>query len=299
MSGAFADPQKPGHVTENGAAEDGSAEERPAGECGDHSGSISKIAYTMGVDIGSSTSKCAILSTDMRICGASVCQGGSGTSGPDKAVNTALQNAGLSAGDISCVAATGYGRNTFEPADRTFSELSCHAAGAAWLSPGVRTVIDIGGQDCKVMLLSDAGKLDSFAMNDKCAAGTGRFLEVMSRVLEVELSDMGQMGEQAGSVAEITSTCTVFAESEIISQLSRGVDKLALLAGIHHSVAVKAASIAKRMAIAKPVFFTGGVSQNIGVVKALAKELNADVKTDSLAQLAGALGAALLIRAEM
>jgi predicted CoA-substrate-specific enzyme activase len=135
-------------------------------------------------------------------------------------------------------------------------------------------------------------------MNDKCAAGTDRFLEVMSRVLEVELSDMGQLGEQAGSVAEITSTCTVFAESEIISQLSRGVDKLALLAGIHRSVAVKAASIAKRMAVQAPVFFTGGVSQNAGVVRALSRELNAEVRTDALAQLAGALGAALLIRAE-
>jgi len=263
------------------------------------SGSVSNPAYTMGVDIGSSTSKCVILRSDAYICGAAVSPGGTGTSGPEKAVGAALQSAGLSADNIGSIAATGYGRNTYEPADRTFSELSCHAAGAAFILPGVRTVVDIGGQDCKVMLLSDTGKLDNFAMNDKCAAGTGRFLEVMSRVLEVDLSDMGQMAEQAESVAEITSTCTVFAESEIISQLSRGVDKLALLAGIHRSVAVKAASIAKRMTVTEPVFFTGGVSQNIGVVKALAKELNADINTDPLAQLAGALGAALLIRAEM
>lgn len=249
---------------------------------------------TMGVDIGSSTSKCVIMRSGKEIAGSSVCPGGTGTSGPDKAVRSALGEAGVSIEDMGCIVATGYGRNTYLTAGKTFSELSCHARGAAYLCPGVRTVIDIGGQDCKAMLLTIDGKLDGFSMNDKCAAGTGRFLEVMARVLEVELSDLAGLGGAAGRVIEITSTCTVFAESEVISQLSKGADKPGLVAGIHRSVAVKASGVAKRLNILPPVFFTGGVSLNGGVVEALSGELGAEVTTDPKAQLAGAIGAALL-----
>ena len=255
--------------------------------------------FIMGVDIGSSTSKCVILRSDEGVCASSIFQGGTGTSGPEKAVNAALEVIGISQNDVSGIAATGYGRNTFKLAGKTFSELSCHARGARFLNPNAQTVIDIGGQDCKAMLLDKTGRLDSFAMNDKCAAGTGRFLEVMARILETDLSDFGELGEQAEIPAEITSTCTVFAESEIISQLSKGADKRALIAGVHRSVAVKAAAIAKRLTVRQPVFFTGGVSQNIGVLKALARELGANVETDARAQLAGALGAALLMRDEL
>ena len=248
----------------------------------------------MGVDIGSSTSKCVILRDGETICAASVLQGGAGTSAPERAVDSALSEAGVVLDDIDSIASTGYGRNTFSIANITFSELSCHARGARFLSPDARTVIDIGGQDCKVMQLDDNGRLDNFAMNDKCAAGTGRFMEVMSRILEIGLSEMAQYSEQAESIIEITSTCTVFAESEIISQLSKGADKHALVAGIHRSVAVKAASLAKRMTVTAPVFFSGGVSKNAGVMSALEHELGVEVRTDDRAQLAGALGAALL-----
>ena len=248
----------------------------------------------MGVDIGSSTSKCVIMLSGAAITAYSVCQGGTGTSGPEKAVRSALDSAGLAQADMGYVAATGYGRNTFKPADQTFSELSCHARGASFLSPGTRTVVDIGGQDCKAMKLTVDGKLDGFSMNDKCAAGTGRFLEVMARVLEVGISDLWELGEQAEHVIEVTSTCTVFAESEVISQLSKGADKPGLVAGIHRSAAVKAASIAKRLGVSEPVFFSGGVSQNSGVLKALSLELGAEVSTHEHAQLAGAIGAAIL-----
>ena len=257
---------------------------------GDNSG-----VYSMGVDIGSSASKCVILrhGADTAIAASAVRNGGAGTGGPDKAVQDALDNARLSIKEISAIAATGYGRNTFRLAGKTISELSCHARGAVFLLDGARTVIDIGGQDCKAMRLTPDGRLDGFSMNDKCAAGTGRFLEVMARVLETELSDMGRFGDMADSLIEITSTCTVFAESEVISQLSKGADKYELIAGIHRSVAVKAAGIAKRIGITAPVFFSGGVAQNSGVVKALALELGVDIHTDPLAQLTGAIGAAL------
>lgn len=252
----------------------------------------------MGVDIGSSASKCVILRFDAGIAASAVCQGGAGTSGPDKAVNSALDEAGLPIGGISCIAATGYGRNTFGRADKTLTELSCHAFGARYLYPETRTVIDIGGQDCKAMRLTEDGKLDGFTMNDKCAAGTGRFLEVMSRVLEIGLSDFADLSAQAGSVLEITSTCTVFAESEVISQLSKGADKRGLVAGIHRSVAVKAAGVARRLSIVEPVFLTGGVCLNSGIVMALSRELGVEVYTDPRAQLAGALGAAMSARGE-
>ncbi|MCL1834611.1 MAG: acyl-CoA dehydratase activase [Oscillospiraceae bacterium] len=266
--------------------------------------------FVLGVDIGSSASKCVILriaaddaadssaaaatATAPVVISTAVAVGGAGTGGPGRAIDAALEDAGISDADLSKVAATGYGRNTFERADVTFSELSCHAKGAVFIMPGVRTVIDIGGQDCKAMQLDASGRLENFAMNDKCAAGTGRFLEVMARVLEIGLPEMGRYGEEAESVIEITSTCTVFAESEVISQLSKGADKRALVAGIHRSVAAKAASIAKRLKVVQPIFFTGGVSQNTAVVKALARELKADVQTAPSAQLAGALGAALM-----
>jgi len=256
---------------------------------------MARSQYTMGVDIGSSTSKCVIMSSAGNIVGVAVETGGAGTSGPERVVHEALKIAWASLANIDQTAATGYGRNTYEGADKTFSELSCHARGAVWLCPGVRTVIDIGGQDCKAMRLTGDGKLDVFAMNDKCAAGTGRFLEVMSRVMEVNLSDMGRLGLQADAVIDITSTCTVFAESEVISQLSKGADKRGLIAGIHRSVAVKAVGVAKRLGVTAPVFLTGGASRNVGVVAALSRELGVDVKTEPRAQLAGAIGAALLM----
>ena len=254
---------------------------------------IAAKPYTMGVDIGSATSKCVIMRSGEEIISSAVCRGGAGTGGPSAAVQAALYEAGLQAGSMRFVVATGYGRNTFALAGKTYSELSCHARGALFLCPGVRTVIDIGGQDCKAMLLTQDGRLDGFSMNDKCAAGTGRFLEVMAGVLDIAMDDMGHLGDGAERVVEITSTCTVFAESEVISQLSKGVDKRGLVAGIHRSVAVKAAGIARRLGIADPVFFTGGVSQNMGVLSELSRELGTEVRTNQRAQIAGAIGAAL------
>ena len=257
----------------------------------------------MGIDIGSSTSKCVILSInagapspntgveELKSC--AVTQGGTGTSGPDRAIKNALEQAELISDDISFTAATGYGRNTFKRADKTYSELSCHSKGARWLCPEARTVVDIGGQDCKVMKLTADGKLDGFVMNDKCAAGTGRFLEVMARVLEIELPALQEMDDKALHITEITSTCTVFAESEVISHLSTGADIPGIVAGIHRSAAMKAAGLAKRLTVTEPLFFSGGVSRNRGVKRALERELGVNVLTDELAQAAGAIGAAL------
>lgn len=248
---------------------------------------------TMGVDLGSTTSKCVILKNGSEVVARSIAQAGAGTGGPARAVAAALDSAGVTREEISAVTATGYGRNTFDGADYVVSELSCHAIGAHESFPEARTVIDIGGQDAKVLRIGDGGKLENFIMNDKCAAGTGRFLDVMARVLELDVSQLAEYDGRAGTAANISSTCTVFAESEVISQLAGGVDLCSLIAGIHASVAVRTASLVKRLGLLTPLAMTGGVAQNAGVVRALEKELGAPIAVSPVAQLNGAYGAAL------
>ena len=249
--------------------------------------------FTMGVDVGSTTSKCVVLKNGAEVVGTALVTAGTGTSGPGRALAAALGDAGLARAEIECLTATGYGRNTFEGADRVMSELSCHAIGAAALCPGTRTVIDIGGQDAKVLRLDARGRLENFVMNDKCAAGTGRFLEVMARVLELEPAQLEEMDARAKGVVPVSSTCTVFAESEVISQLARNVDLCDLVAGIHASVAVRTASLVRRLGMLEPVTMTGGVARNGGVVRALERELGTEIRVPPAAQLAGAYGAAL------
>lgn len=248
---------------------------------------------TLGMDVGSTTSKCLILRDGKDIAASALIPAGTGTSGPRRALEEALEKAGLGREDMACVTATGYGRAAFPGADYVVSELSCHALGAHALDGEAKTVIDIGGQDAKVLRLGPEGKLESFLMNDKCAAGTGRFLEVMARVLEKDAADLAGMDEKAAGIVPISSTCTVFAESEVISQLARGADLNDLVKGIHASVAVRTASLARRLGVEAPVMMTGGVARNAGVVHALEKELGTPIRVSPLAQLAGALGAAL------
>jgi len=218
---------------------------------------------------------------------------GAGTSGPQRAIAEVLEKAGKTEADMAYTLATGYGRNSLEDiADHQMSELSCHAKGATFLFPDVHTVIDIGGQDVKVLQI-DNGVMTNFVMNDKCAAGTGRFLDVMARVLEVKVEDLGTLGAQSTKNVGISSTCTVFAESEVISQLSMETNKCDIINGIHHSVANRVAGLAHRVGVRDQVVMTGGVAQNTGVVKALEEELGHIIYTSPLTQYNGALGAAL------
>ncbi len=172
--------------------------------------------YTMGIDVGSTSSKCVILKDGQEIVCKSLVASGTGTSGPDRAVAELLEKSGLKKEDMSYILATGYGRNSIDWVDQQMSELSCHARGAYHLFPEVHTVIDIGGQDVKVLQIEN-GAMINFQMNDKCAAGTGRFLDVMARVLEVNVSDLAELGAKSTKKIGISSTCTVFAESEVTS----------------------------------------------------------------------------------
>ncbi len=249
--------------------------------------------FTMGVDVGSTASKCLILKDGREIVSSAAIPAGTGTSGPGRAVAAALGEAGLAREDMAFVVATGYGRNTFKEADAVVSELSCHAVGAHAAFPEARTVIDIGGQDAKVLRLGADGKLENFVMNDKCAAGTGRFLEVMARVLELDVSELEAHDAAAKSAVSISSTCTVFAESEVISQLAANADIDAVVAGIHDSVAVRTASLVRRLGLLEPVAMTGGVAMNGGVRRALEQALGVKLLVSPLCQLNGAYGAAL------
>lgn len=250
------------------------------------------MTYTMGIDIGSSACKAVILKDGDEIVGTFKVAVGTGTTGPNRAFEGVLESAGLSADEIDYVLATGYGRNTFERADAQMSELSCHAKGANHLFPDVRTVIDIGGQDVKVIQI-DHGAMVNFQMNDKCAAGTGRFLDVMARILEVDVSDLASLAAKSTKKIAISSTCTVFAESEVISQLANGEKKEDVVNGIHYAITARVVGLARRVGIRDRVVMTGGVAQNAGVVKALQDQLEHEVSTSPLSQYVGSLGAAL------
>lgn len=251
------------------------------------------MLYTLGIDIGSTTSKCVILKDGQDIVAKSLIQAGTGTKGPLTAYEEVLSRAGLQRENINFTIATGYGRTSFENADKEISELSCHAKGVNHVFSEVRTIIDIGGQDAKVIRLGTGGTIKNFVMNDKCAAGTGRFLDVMASILQVDISELGDYASRAANKVKISSTCTVFAESEVISQLSKGVELPDLIAGICSSVASRVASLAKRVGIKEKICMSGGVAKNIGVRSALSNELRKSILYSEDAQYMGALGAAI------
>ena len=246
----------------------------------------------LGIDIGSTTSKCVLMDASGKIIGKKLLVAGIGTDGPERAVSALFEENGVGWDDIGRTVATGYGRLRFSRADEQLSELTCHAAGTHLLRPSVRTVIDIGGQDVKVLSLDDQGRLLNFVMNDKCAAGTGRFLDVMAGILQMNVGDLGREALQAEEPASISSTCTVFAESEVISQLANGVERKKVVAGICESVANKAASLAKRLSVRPDVAMSGGVARNEGVVRFMERNLSRPVLHAENAQYAGAIGAA-------
>lgn len=249
--------------------------------------------YTLGIDIGSTTSKCVILKDGSLTLATSVISAGTGTSGPERALDEVLQKAGILPSEIAHMTATGYGRKLFHKADSEISELSCHSRGVHFIFPEVRTIIDIGGQDSKAIAINDKGRMINFVMNDKCAAGTGRFLEVMAGILQIKTTALESEAEKADSPVKISSTCTVFAESEVISQMAAGITLPNLVYGICESVATRAAALVKRVGIREAVCMSGGVALNGGVRKAMERELGTDIKYSPNAQLMGALGAAL------
>ena len=250
--------------------------------------------YTAGVDVGSTQTKAVILDGERRIVGRALLdmETSMQTVAQD-AFRAALENAGISEGDVAYVAGTGYGRYNVTFGKEQVTEISCHARGAVTLFPLTRTVIDIGGQDTKAIRVGPDGKVLNFTMNDKCAAGTGRFLGAASFALEMPLSKLGPLALQATNPVRITTTCTVFAESEIISHLSKGLLPEDVLMGVHQAITSRCVSLARRVGIESEVTFTGGVSRNVAMVHLLEQEIGMRVNVSEDAHFCGALGAAL------
>ncbi|MDR1702831.1 MAG: acyl-CoA dehydratase activase [Sporomusaceae bacterium] len=254
---------------------------------------------TLGIDIGSTACKAAVLKDGQEILAKAVVSLGTGTTGPADVFAAALKQASLERAAIDRILVTGYGRFAFELADSQKSELSCHAKGVNFLLPHVRTLVDIGGQDVKVLRLNPTGMLENFVMNDKCAAGTGKFLDVMAKIINVGVNELGAIGLQASAEVSISNTCTVFAESEVISKLSAKVKIEDLVAGIHRSVAKRVAALAFRNGIVPQVAMSGGVALNQGVVALLGEELKCEILVHADCQLAGAIGAAVIAAEEL
>jgi (R)-2-hydroxyacyl-CoA dehydratese activating ATPase len=253
-----------------------------------------------GCDIGSLTTKAVILN-DTRIIGhALIPSSFSPEKSAEQVMDLALGAAGLSFGDIGFCVGTGYGRERIGFAGKAVSEIACHAKGAHWLLPTVRTIIDIGGQDCKAIKLDAKGNVARFITNDKCASGTGRFLEVMAKLLGVELEELGRISSQARSPITLAATCTAWAQAEVIVHLNTNTSKADLAAGINDAMAARVSILAKSVGVEKDVCMTGGVAKNQGVVGAMEKQLNVPIRRLRVdPQVMGALGAAVFAREKL
>jgi predicted CoA-substrate-specific enzyme activase len=252
-----------------------------------------------GCDVGSVSGKTVIL-RDGKIISSSVvpCDPLSDVTAT-QSLEKALEGTGISRSDIRCIVGTGYGRIDIPFAKKVVTEIACHGKGAHWANKNTRTVIDVGGQDAKVIKVDKDGVVKDFVLNDKCAAGTGKFLDTMCRVLNVNLEEIGAMSLKAKESVEISSQCSVFAESEVISLIAEKKDVIDILAGIHHSVANRLVSMLYRIGIEEEVVVSGGVAKNIGVVKMIEEKIKVKIPAFEIdPQLYGALGAALFAQQE-
>jgi (R)-2-hydroxyacyl-CoA dehydratese activating ATPase len=259
---------------------------------------------TCGIDVGSVSTEAVILSRDNEdsdvkgriVSYVIIPTGANSKDAALKAFEEACLKASVSKEDVSSIVATGYGRINIPFANKNITEISCHARGVLNYFTGVKTVIDIGGQDSKVIKLDGFGSPVDFLMNDKCAAGTGRFLEVMARALEIKLEHFGEIFAKTNEKVDISSTCTVFAESEVVSLIGQGIDKNKIMRGLVYSIVNKVISMVERIGLEEPVCMTGGVAKNLAVVKALEEKLGVKINIPEEPEITGALGAAYLAK---
>ena len=251
--------------------------------------------YMLGVDSGSTSTDAVIVDKDgTPVATVILPTGAKATESAQRAIDSVLEKAGLTRDQITLAVATGYGRDSIPTMDTSITEITCHARGAHALCPEAMTIVDIGGQDSKVIKLDEDGNVVNFVMNDKCAAGTGRFLEMMARTMELPLDEFCTQGLSWKHDVKISSMCTVFAESEVVSLVADDTPVPDIIHGLDRSVASKITSLAKRVKAEPPYLMTGGVANNEGVVTAIGEALGAPVATSEDSQLCGALGAALL-----
>jgi benzoyl-CoA reductase subunit A len=255
---------------------------------------------TAGVDIGSLTGKALIMKDNEILSWAMIPTGADGALTANKVMELALDKAGLSHHDVDYTVSTGYGRVITTFAQQNFSEISCHAKGAHWFFPDVRTILDMGGQDCKAIRCDETGKVTDFVMNDKCAAGAGRSIEVMADLLQIPLDRVGECSlDIKAAEIPISTVCVVFAKSEALSQLRRGKHKNDILAGVCRALSIRILSLLQRVGIEPQFVISGGIAKNIGIVQRLGEKMGLIPRICIEPQIVGALGAALFAREQI
>ncbi len=262
------------------------------------------MRFAAGVDVGSTQTKAVIMKDDGRngprlVARALVDTGANVQKAAEHGFHVACREAGIPAQEVGFVVGTGYGRYKITFGNAQMTEITCHARGAAFLCPGTRTVIDMGGQDSKAISIGANGEVLDFVMNDKCAAGTGRFLANAADVMGISLDEVGPLSLQGKQPVKITTVCTVFVESDILSYLAQGKKPEDILNGVHLAIARRTVSLARRVPIEPQIALTGGVARNVGMVKALEQVLNATLQVSSEAHFTGAIGAALFALEKM
>ena len=248
---------------------------------------------SIGIDVGSVAAKAVAYNGEKIVAAALLPTGWSPKDTGEQLLKEIMTKLNITKTDVSTIVGTGYGRVSLSCIDKKVTEITCHGRGAYYIDPSIRTVIDIGGQDSKVIKLNDNGTVIDFLMNDKCAAGTGRFLQVMANALEVEVGELSKLANGAKS-ANINSMCTVFAESEVVSLIAEGTSKEAIASGLLHSVCNKTYSLASKIGVENKVFFSGGVSRNEYLRDLLSIKLGLEIISSENSQFLGAIGAAII-----
>src|SRR5574342_654617 len=252
------------------------------------------MSYAAGVDVGSTQTKAVIINSKKQIVARALTDTGANvTAAAQKAFQQAIEAAKIGEEEVEYVIGTGYGRYKVTFGNRQVTEISCHGRGAVHMFPSTRTVVDMGGQDTKAIRVSPTGEILDFCMNDKCAAGTGRFLGAAASALEIPLGELGHVALRAEKAVKISTTCTVFAESEVVSWLGKGKKVEDILLGVHQSIASRSLGLMRRVGVEPEVTFTGGVTRNVGMVAALNELLGFPVNVSEESHYMGALGAAL------
>ncbi len=252
------------------------------------------MALAAGVDVGSTQTKSVIINEDLKIVGRALIDTGANViKAAEKAYLEALNDSNRREEEVAYVIGTGYGRYKVTFGDTQVTEISCHGRGAVHMFPNTRTVLDMGGQDTKAIAVSESGEIIDFCMNDKCAAGTGRFLGAASMALDIPLNELGPTALRSQKPVKISTTCTVFAETEVLSWLGKGKKIEDILLGVHKSISSRSISLLRRVGMTEDITFTGGVAKNIGMIEVLNENLGMKVNVSEESHYMGALGAAL------
>ena len=252
------------------------------------------VAYAAGVDVGSTQTKAVVINEDRRIVGRSLIDTGANVvKAAESSYIAALKQANVDEEEVEYVVGTGYGRYRVTFGNSQVTEISCHGRGAVHLFPNTKSVVDMGGQDTKAIAVNAEGEITDFCMNDKCAAGTGRFLGAAAAALDIPIDDLGPVSLKSTRPIKISTTCTVFAESEVLAWIGKGKKIEDILWGVHKSIAARSVALMRRVGINEEITFTGGVSRNEGMVKALEERIGKPLNISDECHYVGALGAAL------